>query len=377
MSDPITDPGMSPLPSGPAPRPPAPPRRFPWRVALIALVALAIAGGVTLAYRHAGRLSSMFSTLQGKTQQLERANRELQQRLAALQTVQDEYAKLQAAYQSLSADRDNLLAQTKLSREEADRSKGERGVMERVLKQSFRKESELKGQLALLTESRRQLQAEHEQVVEERDRLQRRFAQAQQQMAKAQVPARAQREQQLRKTLTKETHERKKALTDLRKAQKRIDEAQARSRKAEAQAASLAGELASLQERYATIFGENTALKRKAKTVPPQVTKLAQQHQRLLKDAADMHYNMGVLFSNEKQYLRAAAEFQKVVELRPDDAEAHYNLGVLYSEHLADREKSLNYFRRYLQISPGAKDAGWVKEYIASWQAWEAKDRLE
>jgi tetratricopeptide (TPR) repeat protein len=70
-------------------------------------------------------------------------------------------------------------------------------------------------------------------------------------------------------------------------------------------------------------------------------------------------------------------EFQKVVELRPEDGDAYYNLGVIYAEHLPDRERAMANFRRYLQLKPGADDATWVKQYIASWQAWEGKERLE
>ena len=118
-------------------------------------------------------------------------------------------------------------------------------------------------------------------------------------------------------------------------------------------------------------------MKRQSKNVPSDVARLAQQHERLVRETADMHYNMGVLFSKNKQYYQAVAEFRKVIELRPDDADAHYNLGVIYAEDLPDREKAVAHFRRYLEISPRAHDASWVKQYIASWQAWEAKERLE
>jgi hypothetical protein len=30
-----------------------------------------------------------------------------------------------------------------------------------------------------------------------------------------------------------------------------------------------------------------------------------------------------------------------------------------------------------LQLKPRADDASWVKQYIASWQAWDGKERLE
>ena len=39
--------------------------------------------------------------------------------------------------------------------------------------------------------------------------------------------------------------------------------------------------------------------------------------------------------------------------------------------------KALASFRRYLDIEPSAKDASWVRQYIASWRAWEANSSLE
>jgi Flp pilus assembly protein TadD len=104
---------------------------------------------------------------------------------------------------------------------------------------------------------------------------------------------------------------------------------------------------------------------------------MAREHERLLREVADTHYNMGALFSAKNDYSRAAKEFQKVVELKPDDGDAYYNLGVIYAEHLPDRDKATVFFRKYLQLNPHAKDASWVKQYIASWRAWEAKERLE
>jgi tetratricopeptide (TPR) repeat protein len=111
--------------------------------------------------------------------------------------------------------------------------------------------------------------------------------------------------------------------------------------------------------------------------MPQNVTKIAKEHERLLKENADMHYNLGVLFSQNKQFERASVEFRKVIELRPDDADAHYNLGLIHAEHLPDREKALSHFRRYLALNPRGKDSNWVQQYIASWQAWGAKERLE
>ncbi len=162
-----------------------------------------------------------------------------------------------------------------------------------------------------------------------------------------------------------------------REAQRQTKELEARLATQQREMSTLQGRFASLEERYAGVLSEHRALQHQAKQIPANVTTIAREHERLLKDLADTHYNMGVLFSEKHDHGRAVKEFHKVIELKPDDAEAHYNLGVIYAEHLPDRQKALTYFRRYLQLKPQAGDANWVKQYIASWQAWEAKERLD
>ena len=107
------------------------------------------------------------------------------------------------------------------------------------------------------------------------------------------------------------------------------------------------------------------------------MTSLASDHERLVKDLADTHYNMGAMFAKDQVYPRAVKEFEQVVQIKLEDADAHYNLGLIYSEHLPDRSKALEAFRRYLEIDPGAKAANWVRQYIASWRASEANSSLE
>jgi tetratricopeptide (TPR) repeat protein len=87
-----------------------------------------------------------------------------------------------------------------------------------------------------------------------------------------------------------------------------------------------------------------------------------------------MHYNLGVFYSNRKEYSRAIAEFEKAVELVPDDAAAHFNLGYIYAEQLVNRERAIRHFQQYLRYAKhGDKDADWVKRYIVTWQAYENK----
>jgi len=91
-----------------------------------------------------------------------------------------------------------------------------------------------------------------------------------------------------------------------------------------------------------------------------------------------MHYNLGVFYTNQKDYSRAIAEFEKALELTPDDPYVRFNLGYIYAEYLVNRPKALEHFRQYLRYAkPDDKDADWVKKYILTWQAFDGKQPME
>ncbi len=100
------------------------------------------------------------------------------------------------------------------------------------------------------------------------------------------------------------------------------------------------------------------------------------EQNRLLKgkypdENAILHYNLGVLYTQNQNYDKAIFEFKKVLELKPDDAEANYNLGVIYGEYLNDRREAINYFKRYLALAPNDVDADRARKYILTWETFD------
>lgn len=107
-------------------------------------------------------------------------------------------------------------------------------------------------------------------------------------------------------------------------------------------------------------------LKAKFKDAVPGLAKSSRISQKMMRENADMHYNLGTIFLKNKQYKEAIKEYQRVLELRPNDSETHYNLGVLYDDYLRDREKALYHYQKYLAINPKSADAKKVETYILS-----------
>ena len=365
--DPIEPGGFTPLPPTP-PTPPAPKRPvrtvLPW-----VCVALVIAAAVKIALalrKDTRQLAANLTQERSKTQILDRTIRQLHDQVESLH---EEQVKLQQARQALTSDRDNVLAALKLAQDDTQQATSTRDVLEQTTKRLILDNQALNRRLDPLERHYAQLEHAYEQALEELSGLRRQRNELQQRLKRhAHGPGDA---------LAKERQAHRQDAAALRRAQREVKQLHTQQASIQTHMEQVEHRIAALKEQYTAILAENTTLRHQAIEVPVKISRMAHQHERLVKETADMHYNLGVLFTNRKEYHHAAAEFAKVVELRPDDADAYYNLGVIYAEHVPDRGKSLLYFRRYIELNPRARDASWVKQYIASWQAWEAKERLE
>jgi tetratricopeptide (TPR) repeat protein len=80
----------------------------------------------------------------------------------------------------------------------------------------------------------------------------------------------------------------------------------------------------------------------------------------------------------KRDYAAAAADYAKVVALKPDLAEAHNNLGVAYKK-AGELDKAAATFRRAIELRPNYSEArsnlGWVYAEEKKWG--EARDQFE
>ncbi len=63
----------------------------------------------------------------------------------------------------------------------------------------------------------------------------------------------------------------------------------------------------------------------------------------------EAYNNSGLVFIEEKEYKKAIASFQKVLDLQPSFHAALLNTAVVYGQYLEDMEKSAVYMKRYLE----------------------------
>jgi tetratricopeptide (TPR) repeat protein len=72
---------------------------------------------------------------------------------------------------------------------------------------------------------------------------------------------------------------------------------------------------------------------------------------------------LGITLRKLGKFTEAEAAYQRTIAAQPNYAPAHLNLGVLYDLYLAQPQKALDEFERYLEIAGDNKQvAGWVVE---------------
>ncbi len=109
---------------------------------------------------------------------------------------------------------------------------------------------------------------------------------------------------------------------------------------------------------------------------PDRVKDIAAQNQVLLKETAEMHYNMGVFFTENKQFEQAEKEYLRALDFDPNHLKAHYNLGYLYAEDLNKHDRAMFHLEKFLQIDPNSKESEAIRSYIAARQTWNSTGNM-
>lgn len=131
-------------------------------------------------------------------------------------------------------------------------------------------------------------------------------------------------------------------------------------------------------QKLSSALQKNKQFAQGVKNMPAKFSEIARQNKVLLKQTSQMHYNLGVFYTKNKEYERALAEFERVVEINPDDAYAHFNLGYIYAEYIVNRPKATEHFRHFLRLAKSNdQDVDWVKKYLLTWETYEGKKLIQ
>jgi tetratricopeptide (TPR) repeat protein len=64
----------------------------------------------------------------------------------------------------------------------------------------------------------------------------------------------------------------------------------------------------------------------------------------------DSHYTLGLVLEKREQYVEAERAYQQALAVNPNYTDVYFSLGTLYADHVKDSKKSVDAFRRYLEL---------------------------
>ncbi len=105
---------------------------------------------------------------------------------------------------------------------------------------------------------------------------------------------------------------------------------------------------------YDPTFGEAYLLKSYLRLeLLPQLDEALAAGQQAVKHASDnpeSFYTLGLIHEKMSHYREAEAAFVQAAKLKPDDPDVYFSLGTLYADQLEEDGKSVEAFRRYLEL---------------------------
>lgn len=131
------------------------------------------------------------------------------------------------------------------------------------------------------------------------------------------------------------------------------------------------GELAVLKKSQILLARQAVRLERARTDCQQKEARLAKRMppESLKRENADLHYNLGVVFQEQKRYDAAAREFGLAVKANPGDRDAHFNLALVYDRGQNNRAEAIRHYREYLRLAPDEADAAKVRERLAVLEA--------
>ncbi len=304
---------------------------------------------------------------------------------ADYQLLEKENQELKKKYEELEQDRNNVLSQTKnLLQEKAQWSE-----METQLENLKKANKSFMAQKDKLLQDNERLKAEVASVIQNFDALK----QSYQEMLEKQ-DAIDKENTSLRTLLTQQVQsspefqvldrEAKRLREDnaqlgetisvmeskLKKALERIKKDQTREMSMIVQIRGQKQLLDNIQLQNTTLSKANGELNELINQAPEKIKLMAAQNRALLKETAEMHYNMAVFFTQNQKFAEAEREYVRALEFDPNNLKIHYNLGYLYAEDMNKHDKAMYHLEKYLQIDPNSKESEAIRAYIATRQTW-------
>lgn len=299
----------------------------------------------------------------------------------SMSELEAENARLKEQMKQLEADRDNVLAQTRILLGEKSKYQESQEALGKQQKELLEaktrgdsltaEKAKLEQELASTVASYDNLKKEHESVTAKNENL----ALENEQLGLA-LFQRLENDPQVKRMMEdlKTERENTRKHADARKTlEAELKKSSGQLKQSAEREAKLAQELAAAKAKLELTEAERNNLldtvreqENSLGKAPERFKTLAQENRMLIKESSEMHYNMGVFFTEKKQYDQAINEYERALEFDPDNAKVYYNLGYLYSEGFKNHEQAVYQFKEYLKLEPQSPLSEQLRSYILS-----------
>jgi tetratricopeptide (TPR) repeat protein len=310
------------------------------------------------------RIRSLDTALSREKQAAVKMSQESAETKTTLAALKSDRDKLAQNLESVTAERDTLLQQVKeLAPEKELARKLEKrvaGLIEQHEALEKQRRSAMDDSLALKARVN-DLEIVQKQMLREKEELQNTLA--------------FERDKTNIKNIQDENAQLKKEVAAQAKS---LREVRAKLETQEQREAELKAQVSELNGQVNAAASLNKEFSERVVNAPGRLTDLSRHNETLVKETAATHYNLGVYYMKRKEYPRAVAELHRAISLNPRDPNAHFNLGYIYAEHLVNRPKAIESFKKYLQLSrKDDKDRDWAQKYILTWETWDNKAPMQ
>jgi len=303
------------------------------------------------------------------------------------QKLEEEYAQLKKKYDDLELDRNNVLSQTRnLLQEKAkwtemedqfENLKNTNRVFMQQKEALLSENQKLKGEMASILQNFDGLKESYKELLAKQEAADKENASLRDLLTKqVQAAPEYQLLDRESKRLREENEKLGQVITSM---ESKLRLALDRIKKDQERELSMIRQIRSQKQMLDAIRAQNTALSKANKDLnelinqaPGRIKDMAAQNQTLLRETAEMHYNLAVFFTDNKQFPQAEREYLRALDFDPNNVKVHYNLGYLYAEDLENHDKATYHLEKYLQIAPNSKESEAIRSYITTRQAWDA-----
>jgi len=286
-----------------------------------------------------------------------------------------DFKTLKLEYDAIVKDRENLVAQMKILLQYKNEITQAKQQLSQIEKERAQWELEKETQAS----ATKRLQSLNEQLLIKVDNLQADLFQVQNERDESRKTLSKSKSgyiivDDLNKRIKAHKKEISRLEHNIQKMKKKAGTALDKVVKAETTSDVLRDQIKEVKVKYKKAVASNKKLERKINRLPREYAEIARENKILVKRTALMHYNLGVFYSEQKEYIRAVAEFEKAIELNPEDPQSYFNLGLIHAEQFEDRGKAIGSFQKFLMLTKKEdRDVDWVKKYILTWQTWQGK----